>query len=324
MNRMTVHLAGLVVLMLVCGLLALSVGTSEFNFCDVFAPTPLMLQVRLPRVLLGAIAGGALATAGAVLQAVLQNPLADPYVVGVSGGAALGGVLALACGLAGPLSVPLWAFGGAMGSLLLLLGLARWAGRSDPLTLLLAGTIFNAIGAAAVTFVKLVVDAHRGQEILFWLMGAIGVESYPILLALAGYTAAACSVLLLGCGAINLLALGDTEASALGLPVALWRLGLLAAAALLVASTVAFVGMVGFVGLIVPHLVRPLVGANHRHLLPSCFAAGACMLMLCDTLARLSFYLWSTEVPAGAITACCGGPFFLAMLFKRRGGMGLA
>jgi iron complex transport system permease protein len=295
---------------------AMGVGSSSIDLREAFAPTAWLTQVRLPRVLLAALSGSALSVGGAVLQAVLQNPLADPYVMGVSGGAALGGVVALVAGLSSPYATPLLAFAGALLSVLLLLGLSHLRQRSDPLTLLLSGTVFNATCAAAVTLVKLLRQTERSQDILFWLLGNIGVESPATLWALGLYSLLGFAVVMAGSGALNVLCLGDEAALNLGLPVSQVRLVLLCAAALLVGAAVAFVGLIGFLGLLVPHAVRRWVGADHRHLLPACAVCGAAALMLCDALSRLSFYALGTEVPVGAMTACCGGPYLLLQIYS--------
>ncbi len=301
-----------------CCLFALGIGTSHIGWGELWPPSDIVTKVRAPRVLLAAMAGGALAVAGVTFQALLQNPLADPYVVGVSGGAALGGVLALTFQLGGPFGVTLWAFAGAVASIAFLFGIAAAHGRHDPLTLLLAGTIFNSFAAAVVTLLKTWVEQSRAQEILFWLMGSLAPQSPATLWTLGACVALGAGVLAWGHGGLNLLSLGEEEAAALGLDVRFWRLGMFLAAALLVAAVVAIAGMIAFVGLVVPHVMRLWVGADHRVLIPTCLGAGACFLVLADALARACFLLLGTEVPVGAITACTGGPFFLFLLLKRR------
>ena len=299
--------------------LALGIGTTGVDLLAVFHPNDIVLSIRLPRVLLAALVGAALAAAGVTLQAILQNPLADPYVVGVSGGAALGGVLALTLGAAGhPFIVPLCAFAGAVLCVLLLFALAQSTDHGDPLTLLLAGTILNAIAGAGVTVLKVLVSANKAQEILFWLMGALTPEA-PITLAAVGlYVGLALAILLLGAGSLNLLALGEEQARALGLDATRARLLLFLTAALLVGAVVSVVGMIAFVGLVVPHVLRGWLGADHSRLLPASILGGAIFLIVADAGARLSFLAWGTEVPVGAITACVGGPFFLLQLLHRR------
>jgi iron complex transport system permease protein len=263
------------------------------------------------------MAGMGLSAAGVAFQAILRNPLADPYIVGVSGGAALGGVMALVIGISGPATLPAFAFAGAVASTLLLFALARAGGRADALTLLLVGVVFNAFAAAVVTFIKTVVSATKAQEILFWLMGVIDVVPATTLVALGFYIVLGSLVLLLAGGALNLLSTSDDEAAALGLPVEWARLAVFLAAALLVGAVVATCGMIGFVGLVVPHILRLLIGADHRWLTPAAILGGGTFLVVADTVARLTFYVFGTEVPVGVVTAFTGGPFFLILLLRR-------
>lgn len=317
MNRPGVALPLLGVLLAAAVFLCLGIGTTSVDPLAALSPTTVVTAIRLPRVLLAALAGAGLAAAGVAFQGILRNPLADPYIVGVSGGAALGGVLALVVGIAAPFALPIFAFSGAVASALLLFALARARGRADALTLLLVGVVFNAFAAAVVTFLKTVVSATKAQEILFWLMGAIGAEPPTTLAFLALYVGIGTTVLLVGSGALNLLSTSDDEAAALGLSVDRARLIIFLGAALLVGSVVAVAGMIGFVGLVVPHVLRRLVGADHRFLMPAAILGGAGFLVLADAVARLAFYFFGTEVPVGVVTAFTGGPFFLALLLRR-------
>lgn len=310
-------LLGLAAVLALVAAVALGIGTSQIDLLAVFRLEPLVLGVRLPRVLLAALAGAGLAVAGVAFQALLRNPLADPYVVGVSGGAAVGGVVALVLGLSSAWALPLFAFGGAVVSVLLLFYLAHAYGKSDPLTLLLIGVVFNSIAAAVVMFFKAVVTPTKAQEILYWLMGVIGVEAAPTLAALAAYVAVGTGALVVLAGALNLLSLGDDEATGLGLSANRARLACFLAAALLVGAVVAVAGMIGFVGLVVPHVLRRLGGADHRWLLPASALTGAAFLIAADAVARLTFYFFGTELPVGAVTAFTGGPFFLGLLLRR-------
>ena len=312
-----VSLAGLALTLVLVAALALGVGTSQVDLLAVARLDPLVLGVRLPRVVLAALAGAGLSVAGVAFQALLKNPLADPYVVGVSGGAALGGVVALVLGLSSAWALPLFAFGGAVASVLLLFYLAHAYGKSDPLTLLLIGVVFNAFAAAVVTFFKAVVTPTKAQEILYWLMGVIGVEGAPTLAALTAYVALGTGALVALAGALNLLSLGDDEATGLGLSASRARLACFLAAALLVGAVVAVAGMIGFVGLVVPHVLRRLGGADHRWLVPASALAGAVFLVVADAIARLTFYYFGTELPVGVVTAFTGGPFFLGLLLRR-------
>ena len=308
--------AALLVISMVVGL---CVGTSSVGWELPLSQWDLVSAVRLPRVLLGAVAGAALAVSGVAFQAILRNPLADPYIAGVSGGAALGGVLALVLGLSSPFSLPVFAFLGAAVSTAVLFGAARRRGTADPLTLLLLGVIFNAFAAAVVTLVKTVVGAHKAQEILFWLMGAVQVESFTTILVAAVGTLFGVLVLQAMAGTLNLLTLGEDQATSLGLDVDWCRKLAFASGALLVGTVVASCGMIGFVGLVVPHVLRRIAAADHRLLVPISALGGASFLVLCDCLARLSFYFFGSEVPVGVITAFTGGPFFMALLLQRRG-----
>ncbi len=315
--RGVASLGALALALVVTALLALGIGTTTVDLAAVLHPDRLLLAVRLPRVVLGALAGAGLSTAGVAFQALLRNPLADPYIVGVSGGAALGGVVALVLGVSAAWGLPLFAFGGAVASVLLLFSLAHARGKSDPLTLLLIGVVFNAFAAAVVTFFKAIVTPTKAQEILYWLMGVIGIETAGTLAALAAYVALGTGALVLLAGPLNLLTLGDDEAGGLGLEVGRARLWAFLAAALLVGAVVAVAGMIGFVGLVVPHVLRRLGGADHRWLVPASALTGALFLVAADAVARLTFLTFGTELPVGIITAFTGGPFFLALLLRR-------
>lgn len=301
--------------------LGISVGTSgmDWGWRTLWHPSEIIWTVRWPRVLLAAFAGAGLSVAGVTFQALLRNPLADPYVVGVSGGAALGGVLALTMGVSSAFGLPLWAFAGAVASTVVLFGVARSHGRaSDPVTLLLTGVIFNAFASAVVTLIKTLVAPSTAQSILFWLMGVIGVEPPLTLWMLAGYVGSGVALLTLMGGALNVLSLGDDTAASLGLAVNQTRIVAFLIAAMLVGAIVAVAGMIGFVGLIVPHVLRRVLSHDHRWLIPAAACGGAAFLVLADTLARWSFYRFGTELPVGVVTAFTGGPFFLALLLRRK------
>jgi iron complex transport system permease protein len=196
---------------------------------------------------------------------------------------------------------------------------ARARGHTDALTLLLVGVVFNAFASAVVTFIKTVVSATKAQEILFWLMGVIEVQPPSTLALVALYVTLGSIVLIFGSGALNLLSTSDDEASALGLAVERARLLIFLSASLIVGAVVAVSGMIGFVGLVVPHILRRLLGADHRILVPASLLGGAIFVVIADALARATFYAFGTEVPVGVVTAFTGGPFFLALLLRREG-----
>jgi iron complex transport system permease protein len=287
----------------------------------------IVLGLRLPRAILAALVGLALAGAGTALQALLRNPLAEPFVLGVSGGAALGGTLVIlaAAGLTrllGPAAevlgaappVAVGAVAGAAASTLLVFGLGRIGGRLVPEAALLVGIVFNAFAAGVITLLKLLVPPEQAARLLYWLMGAIGDEAPGTLAVGAVIVLAAVGALALLSGRLNLLTLGDEEAASLGVDVRRARAAVFFAASAATGAAVALAGMVGFVGLIVPHLVRRVVGPDHRLLVPASALFGAAFLVVADTAARLAFLPLGTEPPVGAITAFVGGPFFLWLL----------
>lgn len=300
----------------------LSVGAVELDASALFADgsaRTIFLQLRLPRVLLAALVGGALAIAGAALQPALRNPLASPDIIGVSGGAALAAVTALAFLPAAPLglaTVPVFAFAGAAGAGALVYRLSLVRGRLEPYTQILVGVIFNTFAASVILLISAVVDLMRSNSIVFWLMGGITIQPYSVILVVALLVAAGAAALLREARALDLLALGDETAEHLGVDVGATRRRVFAAAALLVGSVVALSGIVSFVGLIVPHVLRRTLGSDSRLLLPAAFFGGAAFLVSCDALAR-----WAVaphELPVGAITALTGGPFFVYLLRRRR------
>jgi iron complex transport system permease protein len=280
----------------------------------------IVLRVRLPRVLLAAGVGASLASAGAAFQALLRNPLADPFILGVSGGAALGAIAVVALGGALGLAAsaaPVAAFAGAALSVLLLLAVAGPRGRLDATRLLLIGVVFNALASAAIVFLASLAGLAEGSRIFLYLIGNLS-DARP---ALIGWIGVALGLGLAGAlpfaRALNALALGDDSAALLGFETERVKRAVLLASSLLVGAAVAVAGLVGFVGLIVPHALRLVVGSDHRLLLPASALAGAAFLVLCDATART--LLGGPELPVGAITALVGGPLFLVLLRRRAG-----
>jgi iron complex transport system permease protein len=280
----------------------------------------ILLDVRLPRVLLAAVSGAGLAAVGAAFQALLRNPLAEPYVLGVSGGSALGAVTAIALGLGsttvlGATLLPAAALAGGLGATLLVYGMARGAPEgTSSASLLLAGVMVNSIAAGLITFLKTLVSPSRAQQLLRWLTGFIDLPTASGLIGVAVYVAAGCAVLLSDAARLNLLALGDESAETLGVDVRAVERRIFFASSCIVGAIVSRTGLIGFVGLIVPHALRRLAGADHRRLLPLSLLAGAILLVTCDLAARLLFRWLGTEPPVGAVTAILGGPLFLVLL----------
>ncbi|BAL76883.1 putative iron chelatin ABC transporter permease subunit [Bradyrhizobium cosmicum] len=269
--------------------------------------------VRLPRVLIAAIAGAGLSLCGAVLQAIFRNPLVGPQTIGASSGAALGGVTVIFLVGFGPL-VQIGAFGGAALALIVVLALHRSDDLSPILTLVLAGVVVGAFCSALVGLVTYLADPETTlQVIVFWLLGSFASSTWPQFGLIASCTTIAGAVLIGMRWRVNVLSLGDDEARTLGVNPARDRFILLAAACLAISSQVAVSGTIGWVGLIVPNLARMIVGADNRQLLPVSTFLGAIFLVAADTLARS---LTAAEIPVGIITAIVGTPIF-ALLLRR-------
>ncbi len=326
-GRLVRVLATLALALIAALALGVAVGPAGLALADVWdalvggaepVVRDIVLRVRLPRVLLAAGVGASLATAGAAFQALLRNPLADPFILGVSGGAALGAIFVIALGASvglGASAAPPAAFVGAIVAVLLLLAAAGPRGRLDATRLLLIGVVFNALASALIVFLASLAGLAEGSRIFLYLIGNLS-DARP---ALAGWVGAFLALGLAGllplARALNALALGDDSAALLGFEPARVKLALLLTTSLLVGAAVAVAGLVGFVGLIVPHALRLLIGADHRLLLPASALGGACFLVLCDALARTA--LGGPELPVGAITALVGGPLFLVLLRRR-------
>ena len=280
----------------------------------------ILTQVRLPRVLLGFLVGSCLASVGVVLQALLRNPLADPYVLGVSSGAALGVALAILLG-AGTTIVtfsvlPLCGFAGGLLSLAVVYRMAVSYGRLPIHALLLAGVILNAIFSAMIMFVTSIMEPNRSVGTMTWLMGTLTAPSYPALAILAFYLLGGIFLLLKQARRLNVLTFGEESARSLGIDTEQVKRVVYVLSALITGAVVSVSGMIGFVGMVIPHAVRFLLGADHRLLLPASACVGGMYLVIADTLART--LLTPTEIPVGIVTAMAGGPFFIYLLVWRK------
>jgi len=282
----------------------------------------ILFDLRLPRILLGLLVGAGLAVAGTTFQGLLRNPLADPYLLGVSGGAALGAVFVLTTGAAAgmPLIVPAAACAGALAAVAAVWRLASGAGALPPTALILSGVVVSAFCSALVMFMTAVAPAGRVQGAVFWMMGSLASPPPGILPAVAGAVALGVGTAVLSGHQLNALSLGEETAAHLGVDARRVRLRLFFAASVATGAAVASAGLVGFVGLVVPHALRAFVGADHRLLIPASALAGAVVLVLADTAARS--VLPPAEIPVGVVTALLGAPFFLILLRRRRGWMG--
>lgn len=277
----------------------------------------LIVGVRIPRVLLAALVGASLAGAGAIYQSLFRNPLADPYILGVSSGAGLGAMIALTCtagvtGLRYGL-VPAAAFAGALATMTLVTRLASWRGRLDTTSLLLAGVAISYTLSALTSFI-MVFAREQMAVVVFWMMGGLGSASWPYVAMVAPMALAGMAAVLMMTRELNLMLLGDERAGQLGVPVARFKLIALAVASLLTAAAVAVAGLIGFVGLMVPHMVRLVLGPDHRRLVPASLLVGAIVLVLADLAART--VIAPVEIPVGVVTALLGGPFFVWLLVR--------
>ena len=275
---------------------------------------------RLPRVLAGALIGSTLAAAGVVLQALLRNPLATPFTLGVSAGAALGAMLAIAWRLdlsaLGVSSVPIASFLGSLVAILIVYWLASSQRRGlSTNVLLLAGVTLNSFFSALILFVQYLADFTESYRTVRWLMGDLDVGSYDPILAALPFILAAFAVFAIMPRALNLLTMGEEVAAGRGVDVARTQRWAFFSASLATGAAVSLGGPVGFIGIVVPHLVRLMVGSDHRLVLPAATLFGAAFLVLCDVLART--VMAPVEVPVGVITALIGGPFFLWLLVRQ-------
>jgi len=279
----------------------------------------IILDLRLPRILSGALVGSALAMAGAVLQALLRNPLADPFVLGISSGAAVGAVLAILFGLGstflGTYAVPGFAFGGALFTLFLVYFIARVEGRARTNTMLLAGVIVSSFFSAVIMFLISATSDEQIYNVTFWLMGNLEYMASQPLGVVFLYLVAGGGILLALARDFNLLSLGEETASELGVDVERVKKTAFIFASLITGAVVSVSGLIGFVGLIVPHVVRMIWGPDHRFLLPASALVGAMLMVVADTLART--VMAPTEIPVGVVTAMGGAPFFVYLLRKK-------
>jgi iron complex transport system permease protein len=311
-------------------LLAPLVGSTSISLARVFDPSvpfadnadaQIFFVARLPRVLAGALVGSSLAASGVVLQALLRNPLATPFTLGVSAGAALGAMLALtfnlSSGIAGFSAVPIASFAGSIGAVAIVYGLARARHRGlSTNVLLLAGVTLNSFFSALILFVQFLSDFTQTFRTVRWLMGDLDVSSYtPLVASLPpiGLSFAAFAVLP---RRMNLLSISDESAASRGVDVHNTQRLAFLSASLATGAAVSLGGPVGFIGIVVPHLIRLMVGADHRLVLPASAFGGAAFLVACDTVSRTA--LSPLEIPVGVVTAIIGGPFFLWLLIRNR------
>ncbi|MFH0914410.1 MAG: iron chelate uptake ABC transporter family permease subunit [Chloroflexota bacterium] len=332
-HRRRYSLLGLVLALGLVVVLALAVGSVPISFLTVWqvlvsklplvnlapswtgATETIVLDIRLPRIFLAGLVGAALATAGATYQGLFRNPLADPYLIGVAQGAALGAVIGFLLPSAQPGTIPLLAFGGALLSTIVVYQLAR-VGKALPVTtLILAGVALGALLGSVVSYL-IIFSGDKMHGILFWLMGSFAMSQWSEVRVVLPYVLVGLVVILLYARSLNIMQLDEEQAQQLGVNVEQLKRVLLAAATLITAASVSFVGTIGFVGIIIPHAGRLVWGADNRALIPLAALSGAVFLILADLVARA--VLAPTEVPIGVVTALVGAPFFLYLLRRRR------
>jgi len=314
--------AGLLVLAAAAFAAALVTGSADISFAESISALhggatehiqALVMDLRLPRAMTAFAVGGLLAVAGVLMQVLLRNPLAEPYILGSSGGAAVAALLAMMLGMGG-LVIDLAAFGGAMAATLLVFAIAHGSGSWTPARLLLTGVVLAAGFSAATTLLLALSPDQNLRGMLFWLMGDLSFAFDParclVLLAALLIAGMACA------RHLNVLSRGELQAAILGLPVREFRYLIFAAAALATALSVTTVGVIGFIGLVVPHLVRIVAGSDHRIVLPASALAGGSLLVIADTLART--LMAPRQLPVGALTAAIGVPLFLILMSRGR------
>ena len=333
--RLAIGLSALLVLVVAVGLVSLSLGPVDIPVSHVawivlsaigidvpeFGRTEQLVieQIRLPRIIVGAAVGMALGVAGATMQGLFRNPMADPGIIGVSAGGALGAVVAIATGLTGLffLALPAFAFMGAIGAAFLVYGIAVVGGHFSMATLLLAGVAVNAfLGAVVSSIILFQSDNEALRGILFWLAGGLDSRSWEHVRIAAPLIAGSTALLLLMARDLNLLMLGDDEARSMGVRVGATRVILLATAALATGAAVAVSGTIAFVGLVVPHILRLVLGPDNRVLIPMSALGGAVFVILADTVART--IIEPAEFRVGVLTAFVGAPFFILLLIKNK------
>jgi iron complex transport system permease protein len=326
---MVTTLGALTAAMIVIMIVACAFGSVAISLTravrEPFSPDhAILFGARLPRVMMGAVVGAVLASVGAALQALVRNPLAEGGILGISGGGAFGAIVALvlfARSETADVLVPLSAFGASLLSTLAVYRLAELEGRLEPFTLLLVGVIFNAFWGAAIMLVNSVVNYYFMHSIIFWLMGSFEAPTWQEVGMVAAAAIGGLAILSGFARDMNLLSLGDDEAAELGVDVPRSRRVIFVITSIMIGAAVSVSGIISFVGLIVPHILRLALGADHRLLLPASFIAGAGFTVAADLIARIA--IAPAELPVGAITALCGGPFFVYVL-RREGRKSLA
>jgi len=307
--------------------LGISIGSTGSNFSDVWRTLlmnksadsvleAIIWRIRLPRVILAALVGATLSLGGLVFQALLRNPLAEPYILGISGGSAIGAILGIIIGLSYFPGVSIMAFTGSIGTLVMLLIMSPGQAVLKKDSLLLSGVMVNAFCSAVIMFLISMTRDARLHNIMFWLMGDLSTADIEQVCFLAA-ALLPCFILIFWLSNImNLLLMGRDMAQTMGVNVKIVTLTLLITTSFMVSTTVSYCGLIGFVGLVIPHLFRLILGSDHRILVPACVLGGGAYMVVCDLLAKI--LPSQGEIPAGVITALIGAPLFIFLLKRSR------
>jgi len=322
--RRFIRITGLLSVVLVAALIVgLSIGSSGGGMTALWRgllnsepADPVLMtilwKIRLPRVLLAALVGAALSLGGLVFQALLRNPLAEPYILGISGGSAIGAIIGILIGLSQFPGVTLMSFGASLATLLLILGISMGESLLRKNALLLSGVMVNAFCSAVIMFLVSMTQDTRLHSIIFWLMGDLSLGDLQHTVILALFLVPCFIVIFMYANTMNLMLMGKEMAQSMGVHIRKANLVLLLTTSLMVSACVSQCGLIGFVGLVIPHLFRLLLGPDHRVLLPACILGGGAYMVLCDLLARA--LPQQGELPAGVITALVGAPLFVYLL----------
>jgi iron complex transport system permease protein len=307
----------LAIVVLAAILISLFIGSVSMSPGDLLR-SEILWQVRMPRVLLAALIGLLLSISGVILQGILRNPLADPYVLGISAGGAIGAAVSIALGaqfvILGMSSVPITAFITSLAAVFVVYKLSQVAGKTAPETLILAGVALSAFCAAILSLI--IILSGNLQAIYFWLLGSLSSATWSNVITVIPYAIFGTGMAYFFSKELNALLLGEEMAQTLGVDVERTRIILVGAASLMTAAAVSVSGLIGFVGLIVPHFIRLLIGPNHKYLIPISALSGMLLMVVTDTISRT--ILSPTEIPIGIIMALVGAPFFLYLLRRRR------
>ncbi len=323
LKRLPVVLLSLLFVLLIAVFLGISLGSTQNGLITIVQsilgtgthdPTlnTILWQIRLPRVLLSLLVGATLSLGGLVFQALLKNPLAEPYILGISGGSAIGAIIGILMGFSRFPGVSLMAFAGSIATLILILAMSSGQTILKKDALLLSGVMVNAFCSAVIMFLVSITQDSRLHNIIFWLMGDLSMVDITHVKILAAILFPCFLLIFWFSNSMNLLLMGKELAQTMGVNIKLVTVSLLVVTSLMVSATVSYCGLVGFVGLVVPHLLRMILGPDHRVLVPACILGGGSYLVLCDVLARV--LPRQGEIPAGVITAMVGAPLFIYLL----------